>query len=163
MFEFTGKAAMEIGSPADITLDIRQLIARIGDSSNPLAPVNKNILRTILDSTGLSLSGVLRLEARNGEYQVISNYTGEALSSFSRSGEAFGSILTAVETMQSMRYYHFLKTYSEDWTKSGKTICVFSIKRRSKKNKHAADTGNSRSGWSNGSEFTRSWSWRIVS
>lgn len=131
MFEFTGKAAMEIGSPADITLDIRQLIQRVGDPTNPLAPVNKNILRTILDSTGLSLSGVLRLEPRNGEYQVVSNYTGEALSSFNNGSDAFGSILTAVETMQNLRAHNIFKTDSKIRTKNRKTICLFSVKRRS--------------------------------
>jgi len=131
MFEFTGKAAMEIGSPADITLDIRQLIARVGDSANPLAPVNKNILRTILDSTGLSLSGVLRLEARNGEYQVISNYTGEALSRFSGGSDAFSSILTAVETMQNLRSYNVFKINSKVGSKNRKTICLFSFEGRS--------------------------------
>jgi len=131
MFEFTGKAAMEIGSPADITLDIRQLIARVGDSANPLAPVNKNILRTILDSTGLSLSGVLRLEPRNGEYQIVSNYTGEALSSFNRGSDAFSSILTAVETMQNLRSYNIFKINSKVGTKNRKTVCLFSFEGRS--------------------------------
>jgi len=131
MFEFTGKAAMEIGSPADITLDIRQLIARVGDPANPLAAVNKNILRTILDSTGLSLSGVLRLEPRNGEYQIVSNYTGEALSSFNRGSDAFSSILTAVETMQNIRSYNVFKINSKEGTNDGKTICLFSLEGRS--------------------------------
>ena len=131
MFEFTGKAAMEIGSPADITLDIRQLIQRVGDPTNPLAPVNKNILRTILDSTGLSLSGVLRLEPRNGEYQVVSNYTGEALSSFNSGSDAFSSILTAVETMQNLRAHNIFKIDAKIRTENRKTICLLAVMRRS--------------------------------
>jgi hypothetical protein len=130
MFEFTGKAAMEIGNPADITLDIRQLIGRIGDTTNPLAPVNKNILRTILDTTGLSLSGVLRLEPRDGEYQVVSNYTGEVLSRFNNGRDAFSSILTAVETMQNFRSYNIFEIDSKIGTKNRKTVCLFRVTRR---------------------------------
>jgi len=62
MFTYTGKAAQRIGSPADISLKITDIIRYLGDPTNLTATVNKNILQRILNLSGLGMTNLMRLQ-----------------------------------------------------------------------------------------------------